>query len=31
METLYKPSQRFIVKDKYFEEGKPIIVLEEVE
>ena len=31
METLYKPSQRFIVKDKYFEGGKPIIVLEELE
>lgn len=30
METLYKPSQRFIVKDKYFEGGKPIIVLEEL-
>ncbi|MCJ0600299.1 hypothetical protein [Enterococcus cecorum] len=30
-ETLYKPSQKFIVKDKYFEEGKPIIVLEELE
>ncbi len=30
-ETLYKPGQKFIVKDKYFDEEKPIIVLEELE
>lgn len=30
-ETLYKPGQKFIVKDKYFDGKKPIIVLEELE
>lgn len=31
METLYKPDQKFVVKDRYFESEKPIIILEELE
>lgn len=31
METLYKPDQKFVVKDKYFDGETPIIILEEFE
>ena len=30
-ETLYKPGQKFIVQDKYFDGERPIIVLKELE